>query len=175
MGKAKLNIPMCAALVLLFLTMLSIHLTSGLYARYTATSTASDSARVAKFDVKGTGSGDLTVTSANTEAGIYTLTIENDSEVAVEYDIGVTFNEAIDSSMLVVTLNDASGTLSADRKTIVFAGKENLAPNADPVTKTLKFQILDWAFVTGKTNIDLGTTINKALTFTVNINAVQVD
>ena len=30
MGKAKLNIPMCAALVLLFLTMLSIHLTSGL-------------------------------------------------------------------------------------------------------------------------------------------------
>ena len=51
MGKTKLNIPMCAAVVLLYLTLLSIHLTSGLFARYTTTVTASDSARVAKFDV----------------------------------------------------------------------------------------------------------------------------
>ena len=36
MGKAKLNIPMCAALVLLLLTMVSIYLVSGLYARYKA-------------------------------------------------------------------------------------------------------------------------------------------
>ena len=175
MGKAKVNIPMCAALVLLLLTMISIHLTSGLYARYTATSTASDSARVAKFDVKGSGSGDLTVTSVSNESGSYTLTIENDSEVAVEYDIGVTFNEAIDSSMLEVTLNNASGTLSADRKTIVFAGKETLAPNAEAVTKTLTFQVLKWDFVTGKTADNRGKTVNKSLDFTVNITAEQID
>ena len=51
----KVNIPMILAIILLFLTLLSVHLTSGLYARYVSTATGSDSARVAKF-------GSLTLT-----------------------------------------------------------------------------------------------------------------
>ena len=45
--KRKLNIPMCAACILFCLTLISIHLTSGLFARYTASDRENDSARVA--------------------------------------------------------------------------------------------------------------------------------
>lgn len=48
--KAKMNIPMCAACVLLCLTLFSIHLTSGLYAKYIAKGTGSDEARVIRFN-----------------------------------------------------------------------------------------------------------------------------
>lgn len=85
MGKAKLNIPMCAALVLMILTMISIHLTSGLYARYTTTATASDSARVAKFDVYVSATYDQLVSiliQPGEDVEKY-FAVENKSEVAV--------------------------------------------------------------------------------------------
>lgn len=50
----KVNIPLCIAGVLFCLTLLSAHFTSGLYARYTASSTYGDSARVIRF-------GDITI------------------------------------------------------------------------------------------------------------------
>ncbi len=93
MGKKsqKLNIPMCAALVLLMLTMISIHLTSGLYARYTTTASGSDSARVAKFDI--TGNGTLTESAVvNILPGQTvkkTLIIMSHCEVAVRYSLQV--------------------------------------------------------------------------------------
>lgn len=52
---AKVNIPICIASVLLCLTLISVHLTSGLYAKYISSSAGSDSARVATF-------GELTIT-----------------------------------------------------------------------------------------------------------------
>lgn len=53
----KMNIPMCVACVLLCLTLISVYLTSGLYAKYTAASVGSDSARVIRF-------GNLTITES---------------------------------------------------------------------------------------------------------------
>lgn len=47
--KAKINIPMCFAAILLCLTLISIHLTSGLYAKYISSASGNDSARVIKF------------------------------------------------------------------------------------------------------------------------------
>lgn len=55
--RAKRNIPMCAACVLLCLTLLSAYLISGLYAKYTDTAVGSDSARVVRF-------GNLTLTES---------------------------------------------------------------------------------------------------------------
>lgn len=52
---AKVNIPMCIACFLSCLTLISIHLTSGLYAKYLSIASGSDSARVITF-------GDLTLT-----------------------------------------------------------------------------------------------------------------
>ena len=53
--KTKMNIPMCLAAILLCLTQISIHLTSGLYAKYISSASGNDSARVIKF-------GELTLT-----------------------------------------------------------------------------------------------------------------
>lgn len=53
--KAKINIPICLAAVLLCLTLFSFHLCGGLYAKYTVSDYSQDSARVIKF-------GDLTLT-----------------------------------------------------------------------------------------------------------------
>ena len=53
--KTKMNIPMCLAAILLCLTLISIHLTSGLYAKYIRSASGNDSARVIKF-------GELTLT-----------------------------------------------------------------------------------------------------------------
>ena len=52
---AKVNIPMCIATFLFCLTLISIHLTSGLYAKYISSASGNDSARVIKF-------GELTIT-----------------------------------------------------------------------------------------------------------------
>ncbi len=52
---AMVNIPVCIALALLCLTLISSHMTSGLYARYVAQDESFDSARVIKF-------GDITLT-----------------------------------------------------------------------------------------------------------------
>ena len=53
--RAKVNVPICVAGILLCLTLFSVHLTSGIYARYTTTASGSDSARVISF-------GDITLT-----------------------------------------------------------------------------------------------------------------
>lgn len=54
-SKSRVNIPLCLAALLLCLTMISMHLTGGLYARYVANGSGNDSARVIRF-------GDLTLT-----------------------------------------------------------------------------------------------------------------
>lgn len=59
---AKINIPMCIASVLLCLTLISIHLTGGLYAKYITSSSAEDSARVITF-------GDITITESGSFDG----------------------------------------------------------------------------------------------------------
>lgn len=47
--RAKMNIPMVLAGVLLCLTLLSVHFSSGIYARYTTSADGNDSAKVASF------------------------------------------------------------------------------------------------------------------------------
>ena len=54
-NRAKINIPLHLIVLLLCLTMLSVHLTNGMFARYLATADGHDSARVIKF-------GNLTLT-----------------------------------------------------------------------------------------------------------------
>lgn len=56
----RINIPMFFAIALFFATLVSIHFSSGLYARYAASDSAADSARVITFeDITITESGDF--------------------------------------------------------------------------------------------------------------------
>ena len=172
MGKQKVNIPMCAALVLLLLTMISIHMTSGLYARYTANSTATDSARVAKFDVEGT----VTETATN---GEYKLTVNNKSEVAVKYKVIVTFNKALpETDTLTLSLSGAkTTTLDDTKKAYTFTNVDNwkLAPNATPVEHTLTIGINGVDGWQDYTKDVTGSTVNVPLEFSVDVFAEQID
>lgn len=60
MKHTKINIPMCLAGILLCLTLISVYMTSGLYAKYTVKEAGGDSARVIRFgDIRLTESGDF--------------------------------------------------------------------------------------------------------------------
>ena len=87
----KINIPMCIACVLLCLTLFSIHLCSGLYARYTTVATSSDGARVARFDVSQEGAVLNKTLLIESVPGItkQTIYVENNSEVKVAYRVTV--------------------------------------------------------------------------------------
>lgn len=110
----KINIPLCVATVLLCLTMFSTYMTSGLYARYTASASGGDSARVAAFvfDVNDTNGQFLDVSSVN-EPGkreTFQFTVRNNngtrtSEVTEKYQVIV---ERRGSLPLTVTVTEGS-------------------------------------------------------------------
>lgn len=164
MKKAKLNIPICAALVLLFLTMVSIHMTSGLYARYTTSDSAHDSARVAKFAVESV------LTPVENENGKFTLTVTNNSEVAVQYKVEVEF-----SAPMSVALNSGDAKeLEGDATSITFSDTSwTLAPGAEADTHTLQFSLNDWSYITK--NANNVSEWEESLDFTVNVTAEQID
>lgn len=91
-ANVKVNIFMCLAAVLLCLTLFSMHLVGGLWAKYTASVSSSDGARVAAFHIKQTGTIFEQITADVTPGKTQTvgLTIENRSEVAMEYTLKVT-------------------------------------------------------------------------------------
>lgn len=170
-SERKMNIPMCLAFILLCLTLMSIHLTSGLYARYTTTSTGSDSARVAKFDV---GCTVQPVMDENNETveGRFTLTVTNNSEVAVKYSIEVEL-----PASLSVAVGDSEAKNAADGKPSVTFTDANwiLAPNAEtPAEHALQFAVVDWVGFTDP-NEGPDATEQVKLDFKVNVHAEQID
>lgn len=170
MGKAKVNIPICAALVLLFLTMVSIHMTSGLYARYTSTSTASDSARVAKFDVDANKQDDVTVIcDIDGDNGDYVITVNNKSEVAIKYNIDLVFDKALFAGV-ELKIGETKGVV-LDDKTVKFSDVGLLAPGGN-MDHTVTFHVTNWETITKDMTGIKGTT---ELSFTARVHAVQVD
>jgi len=88
----KVNILMCTVAVLFCATLFSMHLVSGLYARYTTGTSGSDGARVAAFRITQEGTIFQTI-EANVVPGTTQsaeLTITNKSEIAMEYTLKVT-------------------------------------------------------------------------------------
>ena len=162
MNKMKLNIPMFTALILLLLTMVTTHMTSGLYARYTAQASGTATARVARFDVT------AAVVETKT-AGEYTLNVTNNSEVTVEYKIIV---ENL-SDRFSVTLGNETKTPASGETSVTFDGSE-LAPGAKCEGVMMTFAVADWAGVTDA-NTKYGTSETVKLNFTVKIDAIQKD
>lgn len=176
MGKqGKVNIPMMLACVLLCLTLFSMHLTGGLFARYTATDTASDSARVAKFRVTGELSDGVTVDCAAGSSGSCVLTVTNHSEVAVSYGLDIRFEEALGDLWTVSLMDGATkkpGTI--DGETIHYGTLGSLAPGGQK-SYSLEFTVSDWTYVTTAAVDPASVSVSKELNFIVDIHAVQVD
>lgn len=106
-GKLSLGgILLRAALLLLCLVLLTVHLMGSLFAKYSTTASGSDSARVARFDVQANCFYD-------NENDKYTLTITNDSEVTVAYAVSYSCNgEDLPVGVTITFGDNNSGTLA---------------------------------------------------------------
>ena len=155
-----MNIPTFAALVLLLLTMITTHMTGGLYARYTTTGSSKNSARVAKFDV------DFTLTGSGKD---FQLTVLNGSEVTIRYIVTV-----VPDSHLSVTLDDMEGTIAADGSVTFENADWILAPGEDSDALPLVFSVENWADLTDADKNN-GATEPVQRGFTVKVTAVQED
>jgi len=91
-NETKKNIPLRVAAVLLYLTLISTYLVSGLFARYAASGQVGDQARVAAFSIEGGGDFYKSVQTniIPGEPQTVSLVIYNNSEVSVEYSVEVT-------------------------------------------------------------------------------------
>ncbi len=158
------NPVMRIAFLLLCLLIVSMYMTGGLLAKYHATGSGKDSARVAKFDVNVTGAGaDLgIVCGVKPETDGYTLTVENDSEVAVRYTITV-----------VIVPDDGEFSAEAISCTVSdgAAGELPVGPDATK-THMLTFKVVDWAEVTKNMTGKEG---ELSFSFTVTVDVAQID
>lgn len=123
----KRNVFLIAALILLCLTLVSMSLMSGMFARYTTKSASNDTGRIAKFRVTGNGFTDAVTFNVKMNPGDSqnkTLSVSNGSEVAVRYTVSV--ENTTNNLPLEVTGTNLTGTL---------------APGADPADVTFN---LEW-------------------------------
>lgn len=122
------------AMVLLCLVLVSTCWMGGLLAKYSTTGSGGDEARVAKFEVhtNGVKTEDISCTAEKNSDGVYTITVNNASEVAVRYTLAVSmFGDAADG--VAASFNADAGTL---------------APNAASSEHTLTFSVVDWSKIT---------------------------
>jgi hypothetical protein len=124
------------ALVLLCCLLFSTHLTSGLYARYTTTATASDSARVAKFSVTNRSAGSVPVSvrlSFFDPAAIsdtVSVEVESASEVTLRYDVIVTMPTLPESGTYedwFILLLDGNAPTSVSGNTFTFSAVDTIS------------------------------------------------
>ena len=174
MPRAKMNIPMCIACVLLCLTLFSMYLTGGLYARYISRDEGEDFARVAEFSV------DISSDTENVEIRVeqnqtndsFSFSVYNYSEVSVGYSVLLTFNKDI-PSYVDVTLNGKVGTKpdGADNM-LLFENVGALAPNGDKNDNTILFLVnsID-DFLSGAS----GQYHNFVIDFTAQVKCEQID
>lgn len=172
-GKKKTSIgPLIfrIALIVLCMTAFTTSMLSGLYARYTAKSNGEDSARVAKFNVAAAGlSGDVTVNASLGQTnGEYKFTVTNNSEVAITYDLVITFEGGI-PDYLQTSLPDKVAVKSGN--TITFSDVASLAPSTTGTQHTLTFTMDLEKFTQPAT----GESYEETLTFTATIRCTQID
>ena len=154
----KVNIPMLMALVLLGLTLVSSHFTSGLYAKYTSNAEGKDQARVAQFKIE-TDLDYITLGIAEHETPILELGgelqvtsvvlpfyIESRSEVSTVYSVKADFGRAL-PGYVTLTLSDGtkSQSIMADGMKTSFEfqdfGTMEIAANNQAVRRDLVLTI----------------------------------
>ena len=172
----KKNYMMRIASVLLVVILLTTCAISATFAKYTATGTGTDTASIATWDVKYNGvkisetlSFGLFDTITNTGAagsvaegviapgtsGTFTVTLDNDSQVAAKYAVSFDTPENVPLTFEVV------GTQT-----------NTLAVGADPVTVTINWE---WPFETENGDAADTALAGQSLTVDVTVDVEQVD
>ncbi len=147
MSKSNRNIPIVfyVGLLLVCLTFFSVHMSSGLYARYASTVSGSGSARVARIDLSHTvitqdASVELNFYDPNKMTDTVEFQVASDSEVTMIYDVIVTL-PAGEYSWLAVTLDGQSGTLEGNK--VTFSDVKTITASDTTVYRhELQFSIL---------------------------------
>lgn len=125
-SKKKTPIVFYIGMALLCLTMISIHFSAGMYARYVTTDHAQDEARVAKFDVKQSGTMTQSLHKTMRPGDSFTKEIEitNDGEAYVSCVVRVetTGNLPLDYSWTEQTVSLAPGDTETLSLTIEWSG-----------------------------------------------------
>lgn len=183
-----------AAMILLCMVLLSVHLMGSLFAKYSTTATGSDSARVAKFDVDVIFSdGNSTISGITAdleygENGEYTITVVNNSEVAISYVIRIE-NIALETTdkngniVATAITKGVSAKLATDGQedktfrlwegatSVNFGSLGTLSPGSSQQTHTLTFPIV-WESYTESITGDYA---SVKITFKVVVDVMQVD
>lgn len=176
--KSKKNITLHLAAVLLCLTLFSAYLTSGLFARYTAQDSGNDSARVAGFHPTATITpADQTIkydiNTGNYKIN-YTIAVANPSEVAVKYDVVISFND--DTLNGAVFKFDNKDEKTIDRsKSFSFNGVGVLSANeTTPQNHTLTFTVTK-GLIEQLVAAAPGSTLDLTTYFTATVDFTQLD
>lgn len=150
------NSVMRAAFVLLCLLLASTCMMAGLLAKYKTSSPGDDKGSVAKFEVNVEGNAIDTqiVCTPDPDTGRYTVTVENLSEVAVRYDLSLTFTSG-NTTGVSYSFSPASGDLAVGA-----VG-----------TSTLTISV-DWEQFTAD---KIGSEATVDLGFIVTVNVAQID
>ena len=165
------NIMMRVAAVLFCLVLISTHFMSGLYARYISRGEGEDDARVAKFEVSSEWAGTVNIDVTKTTEGNFTFKVNNLSEVAISYDLVLTFENDF-PTYLSAEIGTKTGTVDVDGKTVTFEKLESLPSATEGATNTLLFTVTN---VDGFTKNAVGNTHSEVLNFTAIIDCVQID
>lgn len=153
------------------LVLITTSMMGGLFARYTTTGSGSDSARVAKWDVDVNGISDVNIEYGKSDSeGAYTFTVDNKSEVAVEYNVKVEILPAAPDFTIQVALEGQ--TLDTKNGQVLNFGVAGSVPIGEKKTCELVFSVKDWAEFTQQVN---GSSRKAELDFKVSIDVVQVD
>lgn len=200
----KKNKMMRLASVLLILTLLTTCAISGTFAKYTASATGTDTARVAKWsfevsdadivatdeftfdlfktvkDTAGADEGDVKAKNGTDRiiapgtSGSFALVLENLSEVTAQYAIDYTVTNTSDIPIEFSVDNGANWT--ADLANVVASDATKLDPNTGTKTITVQWK---WDYEVNEAGNTKDTALGKGGTATVTVAAVvtatQVD
>ena len=133
--RAKINIPMAAACVLLCLTLFSVHFTGDIYAKYVSRAAGEDGARVATF-------GNLTlIESGDFANAAKTATIIPGHPLTKNATVSFTGSEVAVYVIFETEVSGGTWNTSADNKTFTF---EKNGKNS------LKWSVADgWTYIEG--------------------------
>ena len=137
---------------LLLAVLLTMRLFAGVPARYSSTSDASDSARVARYALTVTGNATKEVVinhqSGNSVSGNYTFTVSNVNansevcEVAMRYTVRVTLPSPLLEPVSLTLNGNAPTSVTNGGKTLTFNGNTTFDPTQPKTfTETLTFTV----------------------------------
>lgn len=175
----RMNIMLRIAALLLVLFLVSLHLVSGLFARYTSTADGSDGARVAKFQITESLISNDTLSTTTVATSVVPgvpcevkIDVSNSSEVAVTYEITVAkVSTCLDLKFYVIT--DAGGVVDlesivASAQTSPYVFSDSIAPNA---AKTYSMYVV-WTPKDDATALELMGNVDM---ITLDLSATQID